>query len=581
MRATVWHTVGPEWPRRSAIRARSGTMPSSSSSKMVRRYISVVSMRSVTWHSLSPVPDTVLWLRRDLRLADHPALVAAPRGRVRRLGPAAVRPRPRALGRRPVRRGGPGCAASLRALHEQYDGALVIRHGSPATVLPQLAREVGAASVHISAESTPFGRRRDERVREALGRDGRRAGGHRHAVRRGPGHADHRRRHAVPGVHPLRPRLAGARLAAPGRRRRATCAGPAGSTPRTCPRPATACPTCRPPASRPRCERWHAFLDEGIEDYAERRDRPDLAGTSDALGVAEVRRGPPAHAAGRPRRRMPRPRPRARRRSRPSWPGASSTPTCCGTGPTRAWGDLKQELAVDGVRRPGRAPRAARGVAGGAHRLPVRGRRDAPAAGRGMGPQPGADDRGQLPGQGPAHLVAARRPALPALPARRRHRLQQPRLAVGGRAPAPTRRRTSASSTRSRRGAGSTPTATTCAATCPSWRTWPAAAAHEPWKAADGYAHGYPEPIVDHAHEREVALERYAAAGADGPAVGRRTPPVTNRDRSRGHGGADVGRPVEHVVRVVGRLDRGEPAPACGRSWLAPAPGRRQPRALR
>jgi deoxyribodipyrimidine photo-lyase len=38
------------------------------------------------------------------------------------------------------------------------------------------------------------------------------------------------------------------------------------------------------------------------------------------------------------------------------------------------------------------------------------------------------------------------------------------------------------------------------------------AAAHEPWKAADGYAHGYPEPIVDHAHEREVALERYAAA---------------------------------------------------------------------
>jgi len=38
------------------------------------------------------------------------------------------------------------------------------------------------------------------------------------------------------------------------------------------------------------------------------------------------------------------------------------------------------------------------------------------------------------------------------------------------------------------------------------------AAAHEPWKAPDGYAHGYPEPIVDHAHEREVALERYAAA---------------------------------------------------------------------
>ena len=48
MRATVCETVGPECPSRSAMRARSGVMPSSSSSKMVRRYISVVSMRSVT-----------------------------------------------------------------------------------------------------------------------------------------------------------------------------------------------------------------------------------------------------------------------------------------------------------------------------------------------------------------------------------------------------------------------------------------------------------------------------------------------------------------------------------------------------
>ena len=37
-------------------------------------------------------------------------------------------------------------------------------------------------------------------------------------------------------------------------------------------------------------------------------------------------------------------------------------------------------------------------------------------------------------------------------------------------------------------------------------------AVHEPWKVLDGYAHGYPEPVVDHTHQREVALERYAAA---------------------------------------------------------------------
>ena len=42
--ATVWLTVGPLWSSRSAIRARMGTTPSSSSSRMVRRYISVVSI---------------------------------------------------------------------------------------------------------------------------------------------------------------------------------------------------------------------------------------------------------------------------------------------------------------------------------------------------------------------------------------------------------------------------------------------------------------------------------------------------------------------------------------------------------
>ena len=130
----------------------------------------MVSMRSVTCHSLSSVPDTILWLRRDLRLADHPALVAAHEaasgGSVL---PLFVLDPTLWASAGPARRA--WLTASLRSLSEQYDGALVIRHGSPAEVLPRLAREVGAASVHISAESTPFGRRRDERVREALGRE--------------------------------------------------------------------------------------------------------------------------------------------------------------------------------------------------------------------------------------------------------------------------------------------------------------------------------------------------------------------------------------------------------------------------
>jgi deoxyribodipyrimidine photo-lyase len=38
------------------------------------------------------------------------------------------------------------------------------------------------------------------------------------------------------------------------------------------------------------------------------------------------------------------------------------------------------------------------------------------------------------------------------------------------------------------------------------------AAAHRPWDAPDGYAHGYPERIVDHAAERTEALARYQSA---------------------------------------------------------------------
>ncbi len=45
----------------------------------------------------------------------------------------------------------------------------------------------------------------------------------------------------------------------------------------------------------------------------------------------------------------------------------------------------------------------------------------------------------------------------------------------------------------------------------PELRHLDGAAAHEPWKAADGYAHGYPERILDHADERREALARLAA----------------------------------------------------------------------
>ncbi len=110
--------------------------------------------------------SAVMWFRRDLRLADNPALldaVSAGNGRVLALfvlDPAlwdkAGPPRQDQL------------AASLRSLSDSIGGNLVVRHGDPAQVVPALAREIGAASAHIAADYGPYGVRRDSAVAEAL-----------------------------------------------------------------------------------------------------------------------------------------------------------------------------------------------------------------------------------------------------------------------------------------------------------------------------------------------------------------------------------------------------------------------------
>jgi deoxyribodipyrimidine photo-lyase len=116
------------------------------------------------------VAATVLWFRRDLRLTDHPALLAAADGGHvvplfvidPRLWTPAGPPRRAWLLR------------SLRALDGELNGLLVVRHGDPAHVVPALAQELGADAVHISADGGPYGRERDTLVGEALERDDRR-----------------------------------------------------------------------------------------------------------------------------------------------------------------------------------------------------------------------------------------------------------------------------------------------------------------------------------------------------------------------------------------------------------------------
>ncbi|WP_111767775.1 cryptochrome/photolyase family protein [Nakamurella deserti] len=108
----------------------------------------------------------LLWFRRDLRLDDHPALLAAASGGRRVLGLFVLDP---------VLLAGSGeprihfLHSCLQALSASTEGRLLVVRGDPRTVVPAVARQVGAAEVHISADFMPYGHRRDEAVRAALG----------------------------------------------------------------------------------------------------------------------------------------------------------------------------------------------------------------------------------------------------------------------------------------------------------------------------------------------------------------------------------------------------------------------------
>jgi deoxyribodipyrimidine photo-lyase len=111
------------------------------------------------------VSTAVLWLRRDLRLIDAPALLAAADEADSVLplfvlddalrGPSGA-PRLAFLYR------------CLRELEKRTDGRLRLVTGRPEEVVPRVARQVAATGVHISSDHAPYGRARDERVREAL-----------------------------------------------------------------------------------------------------------------------------------------------------------------------------------------------------------------------------------------------------------------------------------------------------------------------------------------------------------------------------------------------------------------------------
>jgi deoxyribodipyrimidine photo-lyase len=110
---------------------------------------------------------SVVWFRRDLRLADNPAWSAGTLAdRVCPLfvlDPAlfdAVSDRRRAL-----------LIGGLHALDDRLrsiGGQLRVEYGDPRAVVPSVAAEVSATVVHVNAEVTPYGSRRDRAVAERI-----------------------------------------------------------------------------------------------------------------------------------------------------------------------------------------------------------------------------------------------------------------------------------------------------------------------------------------------------------------------------------------------------------------------------
>ena len=226
---------------------------------------------------------SILWLRRDLRLHDLPSLLAAHEASGDGVVLPLFVPDPALLAAAgPVRI---RCLVdALGGVREAYDDALVFRAGRPHEVVPAVAREIGATSVHISAETTPYGRRRDARVESALP-DGVPlvATGSPYAVTPGRIRTGSGGPYSVFSPFSRAWRTHGWRAPATVPRDVRWHRGMESEDPPAVP-PEALEPELPPVGERPARERWRAFLDTGLEAYRQDRNRADLSGTSSMSG---------------------------------------------------------------------------------------------------------------------------------------------------------------------------------------------------------------------------------------------------------------------------------------------------------
>lgn len=218
----------------------------------------------------------VLWFRRDLRLRDHPALAAAAaNGEV--LACFVFDPRLEASsGSRRLQI----LAESVRQLRDTLQGRLLVARGLPEELIPRIAGEIGASEVHVSEDFAPFGRRRDERVAAALGAVALVATGSPYLV--SPGHVTKEDGSPYRVFTPFYRTWSAMGWRSPARTDldSACWLDPARLTLEQCEIPAPAAESHLDAGETAALAQWAAFVDGGLDRYAEDRDRPDIDGTS-------------------------------------------------------------------------------------------------------------------------------------------------------------------------------------------------------------------------------------------------------------------------------------------------------------
>jgi deoxyribodipyrimidine photo-lyase len=226
--------------------------------------------------------SAVHWFRRDLRLGDNPALLTAADAGGGVVVPLFVLDRALWGPAGDVRRA--YLNASLRALDESLGGHLHVRRGAPVEQVVAVARSTGASSVHLAADTGPYGRRRDAAVEAAVsaaGIDVVRTGCA-YAVPPGSVRTKQGTPYSVftPFSRSWREHGWPAPAARPGG---ITWVAPEGAGHDLYADPDLGDLVLPPAGEQAALRRWQVFRDagpDGLDGYAERRDRPDLEGTS-------------------------------------------------------------------------------------------------------------------------------------------------------------------------------------------------------------------------------------------------------------------------------------------------------------